>query len=241
MAKKVEILGVEIDNITINETREKVAEYLQQEGKPRMIVTPNSEMLVRAWDDNRFADILNRADLKVPDGSGLLLAAKILKNPLQERVAGIDLMKELLQLALDNSYSVYLLGGEPEIIDKAVNRIKTDYVNIDICGYHHGYLNEKTRAEVIENINRLKPDILFVGMGVPLQENFLAGNLKNLTVKVALTVGGSFDIFAGKIKRAPVWMQESYLEWLYRLWKEPTRIVRIMAIPRFIFLIFLNR
>jgi len=179
--------------------------------------------------------------MKIPDGAGLLLAAKILGSPLQERVAGIDLMQELLSLATIKGYSIYLLGGEPGIIEKANKNIKENHKGIDICGYHHGYLNESSRENVIKEINNLKPDILFVGMGVPLQEKFLAFNLENLDVKIAMTVGGSYDILAGKTKRAPVWIQRAYLEWFYRLIKEPGRIIRMMAIPKFLILILFNK
>ncbi len=241
MLSRVKILSVDIDNITLIEAKNIINSYIQQYVKSRMVVTPNSEMLVRAWDNKQFSEILNKADLKIPDGAGLVLAARFLNKPLQERVAGIDLMKELLLLSVANSYSVYLLGGQPGVIEEAAGQIRLKYKGINICGYHHGYLNENSRESVINEINKLKPDILFVGMGVPLQEKFLAANLNKLNVKVAMTVGGSYDIFAGKTKRAPLWMQKAYLEWFYRLLKEPGRILRMMAIPRFLALIFMNK
>lgn len=240
MENRVKILSVNIDNITFIEAIKTINNYIQQNKKKRLVVTPNSEMLVRAWNDSEFSQILNNADLKVPDGAGLLLASRILNSPLKERIGGIDLMQELLSLAAANGYSVYLLGGKPGIIEKAKSNIRKKYNGIDICGYHHGYLNESSRESVIKEINKVKPDILFVGMGVPLQEKFLSANLENLNIKIAMTVGGSYDVLSGKKKRAPLWMQRAYLEWFYRLMQEPLRIARVMAIPRFLFLILLN-
>lgn len=205
---------------------------------PRMIVTPNSEIVIMAQEDRKLAEIINNADLKIPDGAGIVLASRILKDPVPERIAGFDLMKELLYISAQKGYSVYFLGGKPGIVDKAVKEIKKQVSPINICGSHHGYLDKDLQNKVISEVNSLEPDILFVGMGVPLQEKFIAANLKNLRVNIVMTVGGAFDVITGELKRAPLWMQRNHLEWLYRLLQEPRRFWRMLALPRFVFLVF---
>ncbi|MCF8001361.1 MAG: WecB/TagA/CpsF family glycosyltransferase [Halanaerobiales bacterium] len=216
---------------------DKLMEELETETK-NLIFTPNSEIVVRAYDDSDYAKILNSADYLVPDGAGLLLAAKILGEPLQERVAGYDLMRGLLNKISDKNHSVYFLGGKPGIIDLAVKNVKEELPEINMAGFHHGYFDRNNKNKIIDEINRIRPDLLFVGMGVPLQEKFFAANFHNLNIKLGLAVGGSFDVLAGYTERAPLWMQKMYLEWFYRLLQEPKRISRMIALPRFLMLVF---
>ena len=238
---KTEILTLNINNITMNQLIEQLMDVLEAEDKKKLIYTPNSDIAVKAFDDPNFSKILNEADYLVPDGAGLLLAAKILDKPLQERVAGFDIMQKLLKEIADKDISVYFLGGKPGIIDLAVENIKEALPKIIIKGFHHGYLDQSSKEKVIEEINIKEPDILLVGMGVPLQEKFLNSNFDKLNIKIGLTVGGSFDVIAGEAKRAPIWMQKIYLEWFYRLLQEPKRVGRMMALPRFLLLIFKER
>lgn len=236
---KIEILGVQIDQIKMEAAVKRVDKYINaHDNKRYMIVTPNAEMIVMAYDNPGFADILNRADLSVPDGAGVVLASHILTLPLEERVAGFDLMGKLLKLAQEKDYRVFFLGGKDSVLEKALNKIKNNFPGLKIAGSHHGYLDPALTFRLIEEINGLDVDILFVGMGVPLQERFLNDNLANLKVKVAMTVGGSFDVLADEVKRAPRWMQTLGLEWLFRLIQEPSRIGRMMALPRFVLLVF---
>ena len=239
MCKKIDILNIKVNNVNMQQAREIVCDYIESGKNSHMIVTPNSEMVVRAQTDRQLATILNNADLSIPDGAGIVLASRILAiENFSERVAGFDLMEELFQVAEKKDYRFYLLGGEPGIAGEAKKRIEQDYSQIKICGYHHGYLDRQVQQKVINQINNLAPDILLVGMGVPLQERFLYNNLERLRVKVGITVGGSFDVLAGKTRRAPVWMQRAYLEWFFRLLKEPSRLSRMVALPRFVFLVF---
>lgn len=235
----IEILGIKINRINIKEAVNSIHKIIDNNQKA-MIVTPNSEMIVMAQEDRELARILNNADLKIPDGAGVVLASRMLKKPVQERVAGFDLMTDLLKLAVKQNYSLYLLGGKPGIIEEACKKIKKKYNDINIAGSHHGYLDRELQQKVIKDINNIEPDILFVGMGVPLQEKFIDKVLSKLNVKIAMTVGGSFDVLAGTMKRAPVWMQKFNLEWLYRLIQEPKRLGRMMALPRFVWLVFLD-
>ncbi|ACL70388.1 WecB/TagA/CpsF family glycosyltransferase [Halothermothrix orenii] len=235
---RVDILGIKVDNVSMGEAISKVVKYIEEGGRCRLIVTPNSEIIVRARRDSNLAHILNMADLTIPDGAGVVLASRLIKPALKERVAGFDLMKELLKEAASKGLKVFFLGGKQEVIKKAVANIEKKYPGLKISGYHHGYLNKELENKVIGEINTLKPHLIFVGMGVPRQEEFLYNNLTELKAGVAMTVGGSFDILAGNLKRAPRWMQKNHLEWLYRLRQEPKRIIRMMALPRFVYLVF---
>ena len=234
---KVKILDIIIDKVDMKSAVKKVEEMLQVTSNPHLIATPNSEVVVMAQDDSDLRVILNQADLVVPDGAGLVLASKLIRNPLPERVTGIDLMVNLLEVASNKGYKVYFLGAEPGRTTEVKKRILLEYPELKIIGDHHGYLDEKTETEVIKEINQLRPDLLFVGMGVPLQEKWLANNLTRLQVPVSIGVGGSFDVLAGTKKRAPTWMQRINLEWLYRLLQEPGRIFRMLALPKFVYLV----
>ncbi|MFW5998780.1 MAG: WecB/TagA/CpsF family glycosyltransferase [Bacillota bacterium] len=236
MAGKVKILNIKIDKVSMGQTITKIKKILKDKDRYGfMIVTPNPEIVIRAQTDVELARILNSANLAIPDGGGIVLASYLLKDPLPERVAGFDLMQELFLLADSRGDSIFLLGGKPGILKQVKENLHKQYKNIDICGIHHGYLDQKEQKQVVEEINQKKPDLLFVGMGVPLQEKFLDKYINKMKVKVAMTVGGSFDVLAGEVKRAPLWMQKLYLEWFYRLIKEPERFGRMLALPKFVF------
>ncbi len=241
MREKINILNIKVDRVDMLETVKIVESYLKKEEyKCRLVMTPNSEMIVKAYKDSSFASILNSADLVVPDGSGLLLASRILSkdNRFPERVAGFDLMQKLLFCANKKGYKVYFLGAKPGIACQAAKNVASKYPDLQIAGFYHGFFEDE--KNIIKQINKQSIDLLFVGMGVPYQEEFLHRNRRNLHVKVALTVGGSFDVLAGRVKRAPLWMQKSYLEWFYRLLKQPARLKRMGALPYFLYLVFLE-
>ncbi|MFP4661970.1 MAG: WecB/TagA/CpsF family glycosyltransferase [Halanaerobiales bacterium] len=243
MSDYIRILGIKINKVDMGQAISEVERYIRSDGK-KYIVTANSEMLVMAQEDKDLARIINKSDLSVADGAGVVLASKLSRNSeekLPERVAGFDILQNLLKLSSEKRYSIYLLGSKPGIIDIAAEKIRGIYPEIKIVGKHHGYLDNLNREELIKKINSLEPDILFVGMGVPLQEKFIYSNLDRLKVKVAMVVGGSFDVMAGQMKRAPLWMQNLNLEWLYRLIQEPSRAGRMMALPRFAYLVIKDK
>ena len=245
MRELVEILGIKIDRVNMQEAVEKVEVLLNKEAetaeKPAYIVTPNSEMIAMSVEDEKLASILNSAYLSTPDGAGVVLAAKIMGTPLIERVAGFDLLTRLIEEFAEKEYSFYFLGSRPGVVDKAVVKLKQNYPKLNIAGYHHGYLDRELQEKVISEINEKKVDLLLVGMGVPLQERFIDKNIENLTIGAAMTVGGSFDVIAGEVNRAPLWMQKAGLEWFYRLLQDPSRFGRMLALPRFIFLVLKER
>ncbi len=238
MSEKINILGIQIDRVNMKEALNKVQGFIEKKEKHKLVVTPNSEIIVMALEETELAEVINSADLSVPDGAGVVLASRLLKKNLPERVAGFDLMNEIIKLSAEKEYNLYLLGGEPGTVEIVEDNLKRKYPTLKISGSHHGYLNRESLQKIIKEVNYLKPDILLIGMGVPLQEKFLGKNLLNLEVRVAMTIGGSFDVIAGKTRRAPSWMQKLNLEWLFRLLQEPRRIGRMMALPRFALLVF---
>lgn len=240
-----DILGVPIDNLSMEEAVSWIdchlQEFRQGSKEPAVIITPNPEMVVFARESGEFAALLLQADLLVPDGIGLLLAGRLLGKPLQERVSGIDLFHRMLLLAVEKGYGVYLLGAAPEVIEGAVNALQETYEGLQLTGYHHGYLDREAELAVLADIKQSRPDLLFVGMGFPRQEKFMIKYREELDVPVSIGIGGSFDVISGQKKRAPRWVQSIYLEWLYRLFQEPRRFFRMLAIPRFLWLILRDK
>jgi len=237
LRKLIKILEVNIDRLNMKQAVERVRELSADHSRSSLVVTPNSEMLALAAEDRELARILNSADLATADGIGVVIASKIMGEPLEERVAGFDLVSLLFKELAAEDINFYFLGGKPGVVDMAVANLKSDYPELTISGYHHGYLDRKNQQQVIAEINQKNIDLLLVGMGVPLQEKFLDNNLKKLNVGAAITVGGSFDVLAGEVERAPLWMQKAALEWFYRLLQEPSRFGRMLALPKFIYLV----
>ncbi len=228
--KKVKILGIKIDNVTFLGALKKIESFIQS-GKPHQIATVNSEFIMAAQKDSEFKEILNRADLAVPDGTGLIFASGFLygrKNKLKERVAGIDLVWELAKMAAENEWSIYFLGAAPGVAKKTANRLRSIHRNLKIAGTCQGQPKFSER-KVIQDIKKSKADILLVAYSAPKQDKFIHKNLKKLNAKVAMGIGGSFDFVIGAQKRAPRWMQKLGLEWLWRLIREPKRAGRIFT------------
>jgi len=236
----LKILGVKIDRLDMQNSVERVKNLLDED-KASLVVTPNSEMIAMAAEDAGLAEILNSADLATADGAGVVLASLILGDKLPERVAGFDLISNLFAELENEDCSFYFLGSKPGIVDKAAAELKRRHPNLKIAGFHHGYLDREMQEKVISEINEKEVDLLLVGMGVPLQERFLNNNLHRLNVKAALAVGGSFDVIAGEVNRAPLWMQKAGLEWFYRLLQEPSRFGRMLSLPKFIYLVIKSR
>lgn len=241
MSTKIDILGVKIDNVSYKEALLKVKELVAKGrlGKPSFLVKPNAEIITHAQGDKKFKVILNSADLATPDGIGLLLASKILGNKLKARVGGPELTESILSLAEHNGYSVFFLGSRPYVVEKLVEVIKTRFPKTEIVGFHHGYF--KKDATVIEEIIKSKPDILFVALGFPKQEFWIYENLKKIKVPLSIAEGGSFDFISGEVKRAPEALRSIGLEWLSRLFTQPNRIIRQLALVKFAWLILTKR
>lgn len=247
--QKIELFGVPIDYINCQQAIKKIDSFVRGEN-PRFVVTPDTLAILRARKDKEYLNITKKADLVTPDGAGILWATATLDYPLIERITGIDLINQICQLAVSKGYRLYLLGARQGVIERAVKNLEKKYPDINIVGYHHGYIaedennsnqEEKSKKEVIKEIQEIKPDFLLVGMGVPKQERWIFNHRKELGVPVCIGIGGSFDVISGKIPRAPLWMQYHGMEWVFRLIKEPRRVLRAIALPYFIWLVFLGK
>ncbi|MGF7401235.1 WecB/TagA/CpsF family glycosyltransferase [Thermoanaerobacterium thermosaccharolyticum] len=232
MADRFVIFGVPIDKVTMKNAVDIVENFLLED-RLHIVATPNAEIVMMAQNDDEYKEILNKTDLNVPDGSGVIFASKIYKEKLPERVAGFDLMMELIKIASLKHYKIYLLGAKADVVKGAYLNLKSRYQGIDIVGFHDGYFSEIDEEEIINDINEKKTDLLFVALGAPKQEKWIYKNRNKLNAKVAIGVGGSFDVIAGKVTRAPEIYRKLGLEWFYRLMKEPWRYKRMMALPKF--------
>ena len=244
----IEIMGVKVNKITVEETVQCLNKFLEEK-RAHVIYTPNTEMVMAAKKDEYLKKILNESDLTIPDGIGLVYASRIKGNPLPERVAGYDISIKLLEIANDKSYSIYLLGGKEGVAKEAKEKIEKIYPNLRIAGYHNGYFkgthigynNYEEEIQIIREINESKSDILFVGLGASKQEKWISANKDKLNCRVIIGNGGTIDVLAGKVKRAPEVFQRLGLEWFYRLIKEPKRIKRQIVLPIFMLNVIFSR
>ncbi len=214
----MQLLGIRIDNVSMDEVLQKIEEFLR-DGKQHYIVTVNPEFIVLAQKDEEFRKILNGADLAIPDGIGVVWAARFLGERLKERVAGVDLINRFKNYDLRfKNKKIFLLGGKNGVAEK----IAGQWLGVV------GFSEETESMELFARIRQWRPDILLVALGAPKQEKWIMENLSKVpSVKVAIGVGGAFDFLSQKIKRAPVFMQKMGLEWLWRLVLEPKRLPRI--------------
>lgn len=224
-------MGVGFDNLT-RDGAVALCKNLIEEHRSAYMVTPNPEIVMASWDDPALREAISNANLVIPDGIGVVKAAKILGTPLKERLPGIEIGEAILQYAAQSGKKVFLLGAKPGVADLAADRMREMFPGIDICGVNDGYF--KDDAAVIEKINAAKPDFLMVCLGFPKQEMWMAQNASKLDVGLMAGLGGSLDVFAGTVLRAPEKWQRMNAEWLYRCIKEPWRFKRIARLPLFI-------
>lgn len=235
---KTDIMGLQFDNITMEEALDAAKALLQGEHAAR-VVTPNAEIAYEALHDENMRTLLNSAELMLPDGAGVVLASKILKTPLKQKVAGVDFADGLLGVLETTGQSLYLLGSKPGIGELAAQKMMQKHPKLRIAGIADGYFQDE--APVIDKINASGADVLFVCLGAPKQEQFMARHQKVLHVKLMAGLGGTLDSFAGTVKRAPKWMIRLNLEWLYRLIKEPKRFKRMLRLPKYLWAVVCKR
>ena len=228
---KLDIMGLQFDNVTMDEASAR-AEQILAGKKTCYAVTPNAEIAYEALYDETLRALINGADLVLPDGAGVVLASKLLKTPLKQKVAGVDFADGLLGVLEETGGRLYLLGSKPGIGELAAEKMCEKHPKLNICGIADGYF--KDEAAVVEKINAAAPDVLFVCLGAPKQEHFMQAHRKELNVRLMAGLGGSLDSFAGTVKRAPRWMIRMNLEWLYRLIKQPSRFGRMLRLPKYI-------
>jgi N-acetylglucosaminyldiphosphoundecaprenol N-acetyl-beta-D-mannosaminyltransferase len=225
---KQDILGVLVDDVTLDEAV-AAGEALLDQGGFHYVVTPNPEFILAAEKDAEFRTVLNRADLSLPDGIGVVYASKILGRPLKGRAPGADFAQKLLDRLSRTGERLYLLGAKPGVAEQAAENLCKAHPGLCICGVHDGYFKED--KPVVEAIRAAQADVIFVCLGAPKQELWMAKNGPACGVKLAVGLGGCLDVFAGNVQRAPEAWQKAGMEWLYRLIKEPSRIGRMAKLP----------
>lgn len=230
--KRVEVLGVPVDCVTMEQAI-AWAETALDEHTPQTVVAVNPEKVMKAGQDPHLLQHLRSAGLLIPDGIGVVLAVRLFQQGLLQRVPGAELMPNLCELAAVKGYKVFLFGASPEVIPRTAEVLQQRFPSLCIVGVQHGYVKDDEMPGVISAINTAQPDFLFIALGSPKQELWMARYLPKLKVKVCQGVGGTFDVIAGKVKRAPLVFRAVHLEWLYRLLLQPSRIFRQTALPLF--------
>ena len=230
----VSLLGVRLSSLRMNELLDITDEHIKNREK-LLIGVVNVAKLVKMQKDTVLRRSVQEADLTLADGMPIIWLSRMLREPLPERVAGIDIMLKLLKRANDKHYRVFFLGARAEVLQNMVDTIQRDYPGIQIAGYRDGYFGREDECRVAEGIKQSNADILFVGINSPKKENFLKKWQSLMDVPVCHGVGGSFDVLAGVTKRAPLWMRKWGLEWFYRLIQEPKRMWKRYLVTNTIF------
>ena len=228
---RTDVLGVAFDDVTLDEAVDRALDMLEEDG-PHMVATPNPEIVQRAQKDREFAGILAQADLVIPDGVGVVYAAKILGRPLKGRVPGIDFASALMGRMAGTGRRLYLLGAAPGVAEQAAVNLRAKYPGLVVCGAHDGFFQDD--ASPAAAIRAARADVVFVCLGFPKQEKWIAAHGRAAGARLYVGLGGSLDVFAGRVERAPESFQRLGLEWLHRLIKEPSRIGRMAKLPLFL-------
>ena len=240
MSGKINIRGVYFDNVNMDEAMEKVTSMAGTEGLDYMF-TPNSEIVQNCIENPALFEVINSASIIIPDGIGVVYASKILKTPLKEKVPGCEVAEKLMEYAAKTGDGVFFFGGgkkteEREAISTlAASKMCEKYPGLNIVGTRDGYFTEADVPSIIEEINNSGAKILFVCLGAPKQEKWIYDNRNALKVNFAAGLGGTLDVFAGTVKRAPEFFIKANLEWFYRLLCMPSRLGRMMKLPKFLF------
>lgn len=235
---RIEVMDIPFDNVTMEEALDAAQRLIDAPGTA-YVVTPNSEIVYETMFQPDLREIVCQADLVLPDGAGVVLGAKILGTPLKQKVAGIDFGHGLMNRLKDTDKTFYFLGSKPGVAELAAQKMQEKYPGLKICGTADGYFQDEDA--VVAAVNEKKPDVLFVCLGAPKQERFMAKHKDALQAQLMVGLGGSLDGFAGIAKRAPKWMIRLNLEWFYRLIREPKRLGRMMRLPKFLWRVLLRR
>ncbi len=227
---RVEVCGIEFDDLSIREAVER-ALWLMEEARSVIAVTPNAEIVLRAQSDRELRSVIRSAELVLADGTGVLHASRIQGKPLRHRVPGIDFCSALLARMAELGQRVFLLGGVEGVAAEAGERLAARYPGLVIAGTHNGYFNAEESYELIEQINAAAPDLLIVCLGSPKQELWMKRCQERLLVGMMIGLGGTLDVYSGRVERAPERLRRMGLEWLYRLVKEPRRFRRMIRLP----------
>ncbi|MCX6098098.1 MAG: WecB/TagA/CpsF family glycosyltransferase [Caldiserica bacterium] len=234
MSDRVQVAGIPVDNLDMDEALAVVDDFVTSR-TPHMGVAINPEKVIRAKQDKALERVLRHGDLNFCDGIGIIWASRVFYHErIKSRITGVDLFLRLLELADARGWRLFLLGSRPEVLSRVVAIVKERYPGLAIAGSHDGYFTPAEEPGLVAEITASRADIMFVGMGSPKQEKFLAGNLSAMRVSFAMGVGGSYNVLSGEFKRAPARVQRLGLEWLYRFVLDPKRLPRILSLPRFV-------
>ena len=232
------IMGVHFCVISPEETITLLESWLETNTN-HTVVTPNPEGVMQASRNPSFLDAINNADLSLADGIGIIIASRILKLTLKERVRGYDTTMALFELLnKKRKFTAYFLGGKPGVAEQAKKRMEGKYKNLEVVGLHHGFFDKD--ESIIKEVNKLKPEILLVCMGMPRAEIWARKN-KSVSAKITLCIGGTIDIMAGNVKIAPAFFRKIGLEWFYRLITQPSRAKRMLDLPKFLLSVIFRR
>ncbi|NLJ19262.1 WecB/TagA/CpsF family glycosyltransferase [Globicatella sulfidifaciens] len=236
----VTIFGIPFLNTTKNEF---LANFLCKDithNQKRFIVTANPEIVMQTMENPTYRQCVLQADYIIPDGIGIVMASKKMKTPLKERIPGFEIMMELIAHAETNDLSCYFFGADKETNNRFIEIIKSLHPKLKIAGHHHGYVDINDH-KFVDQLRKTKPDFVFVALGMPIQEQWISKYIKYFDKGIFMGVGGSFDVVAGNVKRAPeIWLKFN-LEWLYRLVQQPKRWKRVLKVFKFMFTILLGK
>lgn len=235
---RIELLGLPLDALDMDQTLERIEAFVTSERSHQHVVV-NAAKIVQAQDDPELARVISTCDLINADGMAVVWAARLLGQRVPERVAGIDLMDRLLARAAARGWRVYFLGARQEVVEEVVQREQVRHPGLVVAGYRNGYWDAAEEDAVVEQVAAARPDVLLVAMSSPKKERFLDAHKSTLAIPFVMGVGGSFDVVAGRVTRAPLWMQRAGLEWLHRLLQEPRRMARryLVGNTRFVVLV----
>jgi N-acetylglucosaminyldiphosphoundecaprenol N-acetyl-beta-D-mannosaminyltransferase len=229
----IDILGVPVTPFSMKEAVEWLMNRVDHH-IPTHVITANAEIIMMCQDDPSYLELLRNSDLVLPDGAGTVWAGRKLGYNVPERVAGFDLFVEILKYAAQHGQKIYFFGAAPGIAEAAAKKAGEIAPGVQIVGMRNGYFKEEESPSIVDAINASGADILFAALGAPKQEYWLKQYGPALKPSLRIGLGGSFDVLAGKMERAPEWMQKASLEWLFRLYKQPSRLGRMMALPKFV-------
>jgi N-acetylglucosaminyldiphosphoundecaprenol N-acetyl-beta-D-mannosaminyltransferase len=233
---RVEILGMPVDRLTMEESLARLEQFAQS-GEPHLVVTADAAGIVQAQRDLEWRNIFRSADLVTPDSIGVIWAARRAGKPIPERVSGVELVDRICGLSADRGYRIFFLGAAPGVAETAAEKLRLKHPGCNIVGARHGYFPAESDGIVAAEISLTKPDFLFVAMGIPRQEKFIRATESIINAPVAMGVGGSFDVFSGRVKRAPLIFQKLHLEWLWRLMLNPRKISKAKNLPIFAWMV----
>ena len=235
---RIDVLGTKFDNVTMDEALAR-GEALMEKRAASYVATPNPEIVMFCREDPEMAAAVEAASLVIADGIGVIHGAKILGTPLKQKLPGIDFTTALMERMAKKGQSVFLFGAKPGVAEAAAEKLQRRFPGLIIAGTNDGYFSDD--EPIVSKIDAAKPDLLLVCLGAPKQEKWMFSHAGSLDVGLMIGAGGSLDVFAGTVERAPEKWQKAGLEWLYRLLKEPKRLGRMMKLPQFLLLVYVQK